>query len=155
MNLLFNRTHVYNYNHPQEYVQHKLKYICNRRFEDFSVDLIGNVKSDGSFELTNKWGFTNTTWLENREAYMRGGLKYTNGKPAIVVRLRPNIIFTTLFYIGLLLLVLELCGIKILPLPQMAMRVSILAVWEIAVAIFIIKATSSLRNRFERLMQLN
>lgn len=140
---------------PHERVQYKLKHLCNRRFEDYSVDVIGKAKSDGSFELTNKWGFTQSSWLENREAYMHCGIKQKEGHAALEINLRPNIIFTILFYAALLMLVLELCHIKILPFQSMVIRIAILVFLQLLTAFFIFRVTTSLRTKFERLMQLN
>ena len=155
MNLLFKRKHIYKPKLTADKVQHKLSYICNRRFEDYSVDLIGNVHPDGSFELTNKWGFTEKEWIENRQAYLQGGLKETDNAALVEIKLRPNIIFICLFYIGLILLGLELCNLKVLPLSIKELRIGIIAFYQLVLIIMMIRVTNSLRNRFERLMQLN
>lgn len=155
MNLLFKRKLVYTPQLPAEQVEYKLHYICNRRFDDFSVDLVGYVKPDGSFELTNKWGFTEKRWIENREAYLQGGIRQQGEQAAVEVKLRPNIIFIILFYLGVLLLTLELCSIKLLPVATREIRLVVLSIFMVVVTVLIVRATNTLRGRFERLMQLN
>ena len=155
MNLLFKRKHIYRPQLPAEQVHCQLKYICNRRFEDYSIDLIGNVNADGSFEITNKWGFTEKEWIENREAYLRGGLKQTNNAPMVEINLRPNIIFIILFYAGLAVVALELCNLKVLPFQMKEVRIGVIAGYQLLIIGLIIRVTNALRSRFEQLMQLN
>lgn len=155
MNLLFRRKIVYTPKLPPEQVHHKVQFICNRRFDDYATDLIGYVRPDGHFKMTHKWGFTEKRWIENRDAYLYGGIRREGEQAAVEVNLRPNILYIILFYTGLLLFVLELLSVRLIPLATRDVRLTILGVVVLLAMALILRATNQLRSRFEQLMQLN
>ena len=155
MNLLFRRKFVYTPQLPAEQVQHKVQFICNRRFDDYATNLIGYVKPDGQFKMTHKWGFTEKRWIENRDAYLYGGIRREGELAAVEVNLRPNILYIILFYIASLLFLLELLSVRLIPLASKEIRLAVLGALVMLATAFIVRATNQLRNRFEHLMQLN
>jgi hypothetical protein len=155
MNLFFHLRQKYYVPHPTEQVQKKLRFITNRRFEDYSIDVVGKLEPDGRFELMNKWGITNTPLIENRRAYLQGHLAHSNEGSCLEIRLRPNVIFIVSFYISLLLLVLEVYNISIIPHFSKLTKLAILGSLNLILITLIVLSVHSLKKRFEQLMQLN
>lgn len=154
MNIFFHQIHKYFIGLPKEQVQQKLKYVTTRRFDDFSIDIIGSLKDDGSFSLTNKFGISNTKLVENRLAYMRGNVVQNNEETVVEVNTRPNIILIILFYLTLLLFVIELFNLPLFGYASKGIRLSLLFIFSSALVMLMIYFTTQLKKRFERVMQL-
>jgi len=154
MNIFFHRIHKYFIGLPKEQVHQKLKHVTTRRFEDYSIDVIGSLKEDGSFMLTNKFGITKTKLVENRRAYMRGSLVQKNEKTVVEVNTRPNIILIVLFYLTIALFILELLNFPFYSYATKAMRIGLLLIISLVLVTLMIFFTEQLKNRFERVMQL-
>ena len=153
MDLIFRRKDVYTVHAPMSEVEYRLRYIINRRFDDFSIDLIGWFNSHG-FQLTHKWGLLESRWLEDRPAYMNGHLLDGNDATRIEVRTRPSKVFVLLFYIFLFFFAWELSGMRPflqLPLPWKA---ALLILPVILLFSIMQRSTYRLKRRFEELMQI-
>jgi len=155
MKIFFHRKHKYHVPQPSDQVQKKLRFITTRRYEDYSIDIVGRLEPDGRFELMHKWGITNTEIVENRRAYLQGLLSENHNGSCLEISLRPNIIFIIAFYITFLLLALEVSGINLIPYFTKSIKIILLCGVNLVMLAIIFVSINSLKKRFERLMQLN
>lgn len=155
MKVFFRQKYRYQLQLSQEQAEKKLRYIITRRFEDYSIDVVGHFGNDGRFELMNKWGITDTELIENRRAYLEGCLNSNEGGTFLEIDLRPNIVFIVAFYLTLLLLLFELLSISIIPFFTPAVKIIGLASFNLLLLAVMILSVNGLKKRFERLMQLN
>ncbi len=153
--MIFYRKHRYHLPHPSEQVQDKLRFITTRRYEDYSVDIVGRLEPDGRFELMHKWGITNTELIENRRAYLQGSLSENNNGSCLEISLRPNIVFVICFYISLALLIAEVVGVSLIPFLSKPVKIIALCCINSVLLGIMFISINSLKKRFERLMQLN
>lgn len=154
MNILFHRKHTYHLPHPTEQVQNKLRLITTRRYEDYSIDIVGRLEPDGRFELMNKWGITNTELVENRRAYLHGRLADSRNGSYVEISLRPNIVFIIFFYVSLAFLLLEVSGVSLIPYFSKPVKVIALCGINLVLLTVMFLSINGLKKRFERLMQL-
>ena len=151
---LFKRKHTYHGPEPVDETHRLLRRIITRRFDDFSVDVIGGLGPDGSFALTHKWGIIKTKWPENRPAYLKGRLQPKEKDTMIEVTIRPNIMLISLFYVFGFIFLFELSGMEnFIPCPWL-LKVSIPLVINMVIFMMITSSISGLRKRFERQMRL-
>jgi hypothetical protein len=155
MKMIFYRKHRYHLPQPSEQVQNKLRFITTRRYEDYSIDIVGRLEPDGRFELMHKWGITNTELVENRRAYLQGILTENKDGSYLEISLRPNIVFIISFYLTLLLLTLEVFGFNIVPYLSKPVKIIALCGVNLLLLGIIFVSVNSLKKRFESLMQLN
>jgi hypothetical protein len=155
MKILFKQKYNYQLQLSQEQAEKKLRYITTRRFEDYSIDVVGSFGNDGKFELMNKWGLTNTELVENRRAYLEGNLISNERGTFLEVSLRPNIVFIVAFYISLLLLLCELLSVSLIPFFSTGIKIICLASFNMLLLAVMILSVNELKKRFEKLMQLN
>jgi hypothetical protein len=155
MFILFHQKYKYELPHPTEQLQKKLHFITNRRYEDYSIDVVGRLEPDGRFELMNKWGITNTELVENRRAYLRGYVSDNNTGSYMEIKLRPNIVFIVCFYVFLALLVIEGVGVNLVPFLSKPITLAILTALTAGMFVLILLSVNGLKKRFEQLMQLN
>jgi hypothetical protein len=155
MKILFRQKYKYQLQLSQEQAEKKLRYITTRRFEDYSIDVVGSFGNDGRFELMNKWGLTNTELIENRRAYLEGNLASNERGTFLEVSLRPNIVFVVAFYIALLLLLCELLSVSLIPFLSPGIKIICLAFFKLFLLAIMIFSVNELKKRFERLMQLD
>jgi hypothetical protein len=139
---------------PLEKVEYKLRYITTRRYEDYSIDIIGKFEKNGKFHLTNKFGLTNVSWIENRRAYLEGRVRNLNEGAQIEIKLRPNKVLIILFYISILLFFGALAGLRI-PFLSRLSALTIILIFSLILLITMFVFTNALKKRFERLMQLS
>ena len=157
MDALFTIKNNYLVDNSKDNVASELAGILDRRWYDFSENVSGQINPDGSFKISPKWalGYIKVLGMSQQFSYLIGKLKEENNQTRIEISTRPNYTLVVAFYFLPLLLLLKLFGFNIL--PEMTMGQLLLTVMVICVALAIIMITGvyMLRNRFERLMQLN
>ena len=154
MKIFFRQKYKYQLQLSPEQAEKKLLYITTRRFEDYSIDVVGSF-DDGKFELMNKWGLTDTALIENRRAYLEGSLKAHGSDTFLEITLRPNIVFVISFYISLFLLLCELSSVSLIPIFSSGIKIICLASFNLLLLAVMILSVNELKKRFERLMQLD
>jgi len=155
MKVFFWQEYSYQLALTQEQVEKKLRYITNRRFEDYSVDLVGSLDSNGKFELMNKWGLTDVEWLGNRRAYLQGRIVSDEQGTRLHVSLRPNLVLILVFYVSLALLICELTGVSLIPFFSAATKIFCLSILNVLLLATMFYSLTRLKQRFEALMQLD
>lgn len=152
--LLFKRTHAYQLDIPFNDAESKLKFIITRRFDDYSIDVIGGLGKDGSFSLTNKWGLANINWVENRPAYLTGALSKNEEATLVEIKIRPNIVFVVFFYLLMALLVIEVLSLEtLLQVPSEIKIVGVL-LFSLILLLVMFVCTNGLKRKFEQLMHI-
>jgi len=154
MKILFRQKYKYQLQLSPEQAEKKLLHITTRRFEDYSIDVVGSF-GDGKFELMNKWGLTDTELVENRRAYLEGTLQANESGTFLEIRIRPNVVFVISFYISLFLLLCELSSVSLIPFFSSGIKIICLASFNLLLLAVMILSVSELKKRFERLMQLD
>src|SRR4051812_3705787 len=119
MSLLFYHRHTYDVHRPVEQVETRLKQIVTRRWEDYSMDLVGRLSDEGRFSLRSKWPLVNVQWIDNHPGYIRGMVIKSPQGAQIKTVTTPNKVLVGCFYATLALLFLEIAGLEnIVPLTQ-------------------------------------
>lgn len=154
MFLFFKRRHYYVVDRPADQVQSKLKWIVTRRWDDFSVDIIGRLTQDGKFTLTGKWELTPVKWIENSPGYIDGHIIPSNQQTNIHITTKPNRLLVCLFYVTIILLVIEASGLENFIQIEKKMKIAFLSVLAVIFLSAIIILKNNIRKSFEVLMQL-
>ena len=152
--LFFKKSHSYVVDRPAEQVQSKLRWIITRRWDDFSVDIIGRMTQDGKLNLTGKWNLTHIKWIENSPGYIDGHIIPSNNRTSIQITTKPNRLLVCLFYAIMILFAIEATGLEnFIPIERKMKLAFLLALAGMLLsAIVILK--NNIRKRFEVLMQL-
>ena len=154
MNLLFHHKHTYIVDRPIEQVQTRLKWIVTRRWEDYSMDLVGRIYKNDCFSLKTKWGFTNITWIDNNAGHIQGNLAAAPEGTKIRITTTPNKLLVTLFYLAAALLCVVAIDVEnIIPLAK-NLKIAFLVGVNSILILLIILFRNGVRKRFEELMQL-
>jgi hypothetical protein len=154
MSLLFNHRKIYVVDRPVEQVATRLKQIVTRRWEDYSMDLVGRLNDEGSFSLRSKWPLVNVQWLDNNPGHIQGMLVPSSAGTHIKTITRPNKLLVGCFYATLALLLLEVTGVEtIIPVAQ-KIKVAVLVTLNVALLTLIIIFRNGIKRRFEELMEL-
>jgi hypothetical protein len=153
MNFLFRTTSTYHVDLPYEQVEARLKYITTRRYEDYSIDLVGQLDKEGKFPLTHKWGITNLRWIENRYAYLIGELRQKDEGTEVRICIRPNLVLIVLFLLGMVCLFAVLFNLKISALTK-ELKLLTLIGFNLLVFWLMIICSKGLKKRFEELMRI-
>jgi len=154
MMLLFHQKQTYVVQRPVDQVETRLKWIVTRRWEDYSMDLVGRLYTGGEFSLRSKWAWTSIQWIDNNPGRIKGILEGDQQQTRICIIARPNQLLVGLFYLFLGLLALEIAGMEnIIPLSK-NVKIAFLAGVNFILALLIILFRNGIRKRFEELMQL-
>jgi hypothetical protein len=154
MKLLFYHKQTYTIDQPVEQVQTRLQWIVTRRWEDYSMDLVGRLYDGRNFSLRSKWTWSNIEWIDNNPGHIRGELLPEADRTRIRIITRPNKVLVGLFYFFLLLLLAELIHIEhILPFAT-NIKIAFLAGVNSVLLVLILLFRNGLKRRFEELMQL-
>jgi hypothetical protein len=154
MFLFFKKSHSYTVDRPVEQVQSKLRWIITRRWDDFSVDIIGRMTHDGRFNLTGKWNITPFKWIENSPGYIDGRLIPLKERTSIHITTKPNRFLVFLFYLATVLLVVEVSGLETFIAVERKIKVTLLVVVATLLLTAIVILQNNIRRSFEVLMQL-
>ena len=154
MDIFFTHKHKYTVNDTVDNVQANIESITDRRWYDFSNNITGRLNKDGSFKLTHKWSFAVMGWIENSPAYLSGTLTVDNNKTIIDTTLRPNSAFVMFFYILTVLFVCELLEIDTFIQGPKTFKLLFFPFFNLILFGLMKMFTTGLRNRFERLLQL-
>jgi hypothetical protein len=154
MSLLFHHRQTYDVHRPVEQVQTRLKQIVTRRWEDYSMDLVGRLNEEGNFTLRSKWPLVNVEWIYNNPGAIEGMLIKSSGGTQIKTVTTPNKLLVGFFYGTLALLVLEISGLEtIIPIAQ-KIKVAMLVTLNVIVFTLTILFRNGVKRRFEELMGL-
>lgn len=154
MFLFFKKSYNYIVDRPAEQVQSKLRWIITRRWDDFSVDIIGRMSGDGKFNLTGKWNLTPIKWIENSPGYIDGHIIPSNNRTNIQITTKPNRLLVCLFYLTMILFVVEVAGLENFVQIERKIKVTFLLILTILLLTTIIILKNNIRRSFEVLMQL-
>ena len=155
MKLFFYHKHTYVVDRPVEQVETRLKWIVTRRWEDYSMDLVGRLYHGGEFSLRSKWAWTNIQWIDNNPGHIQGVLIPSEKHTKISITTRPNKFLVALFYIFLALLVLEITVLgNLIPLEK-NLKIAFLTGANFILLLLILLYRNGVRRRFEELMQLS
>jgi hypothetical protein len=155
MNLLFHHKQTYVVNQPVEEMQSRLRWIVTRRWEDYSMDLVGRLYQEGKFSLRSKWPLVNIEWIDNNPGYIRGVIAASSEGTEIKMVIRPNKILVALFYIATALLCLEIANLESLIPVAKNLKIAFLAGVNVILLPVIIIFRDGVRKRFEELMRLS
>jgi hypothetical protein len=154
MDIFFTHRRKYKVNDNVDNVRANLQGIADRKWNDFSNNITGRLNADDSFKLTHKWSFAVFRWIENSPAYLSGTLTTEGNKTIIQTSLRPNSIFVMFFYLFTVLFLCEAVGIDTFFQGPKSLNLLFFAFFNLVLFGLIKMYTSRLRNRFERLLQL-
>jgi len=154
MFLLFNHRKTYLVDRPVEQVETRLKQIVTRRWEDYSMDLVGRLNEEGCFSLRSKWPLINVEWIDNNPGYIQGELLGSSVGTQIRTITRPNKVLVGCFYATLVLLLFEITGVEtVIPVAQ-KIKVAFLVTLNVLLLTMIIFFRNGIKKRFEELMGL-
>jgi len=154
MDIFFTHRYKYIVNDTVDNVRANIESITDRRWYDFSDNITGRLNADGSFKLTHKWSFAVIRWLENSPAYLSGTLTGDGNKTVINTTLRPNSGLVFFFYLLAILFLCEVIGINTLIQGPKSFKLLFLPFFNLILFGLMKMFTTGLRNRFERLLQL-
>jgi CBS domain containing-hemolysin-like protein len=154
MDIFFTIRHRYLVNDTVDNVLAKIESIIDRRWYDFSENITGRLNSDGSFKLTHKWSFAVIRWIENSPAYLSGTITADGNKAIIDTTIRPNSGLVMFFYLLTILFVCELVGINTFIQGPKTYKLLFFPFFNLILFVLMKMFTTGLRNRFERLLQL-
>ena len=156
MNLLFQSSHHYTIDRPSDQVEGKLRSIVTRRWDDYSMDVVGFLKRDGSFCITNKWGITRKyRGIDNKGAHITGKLKGDATNTSLKITTGPNRLLLTLFYLSLSLSLFEFSGLESMIPVHPYIKSGLFLLTSLLLLFFMFSHKKSLITRFEDLMQLH
>jgi hypothetical protein len=151
MNWIFFLNRTYRPALPQEELERRLRFLANRRFEDYTIDLIGHLYPDQRFRFTHKWASIRWRFREDRAAYLTGEWEEEGQDTCLRIRVRPNRALVLTFLLALLLLGAELALPGLLPLPgETGLAAAVAAVMLPCILMAIVN--SRLAKRFEKLL---
>ena len=154
MSLLFHHRQTYDVNRPVEQVRTRLKQIVTRRWEDYSMDLVGRLNEEGTFSLRSKWPLVNVEWIDNNPGAIQGELVKSSDGTKIKTVTIPNKLLVGCFYATLALLLFEIAGLEtIIPIAQ-KVKVALLITVNVVVLTLIILFRNGVKRRFEELMDI-
>ena len=138
-------------------VRSQIKSLVERRPFDFSENISGTLNEDDSFKLSPKWTFGSLKvfGIQQDMTYLNGKLKEDNGQTIIETMARPNYAIVAIFYFMVLLFVAKLFGINTFFQTSLIETLLAFPIICLPLAGIMIFGAKSLRERFERLMQLN
>ena len=156
MNAFFTVKNRYVINDTLDNVNADLAGILNRRWYDFSENITGKLYKDGRFTLSPKWtlGHLRVLGMSQDMTFLTGSLRQEGGAIIIETVTRPNYALVAAFYFPLLLVLLKAFGLEIFlkgTLTQLLLAIPPVCS---VLAMIMIFSVFRLRNRFERLMQL-
>ena len=154
MNLFFQRSHTYVVNRPIDQVKNRLTWIVTRRWDDFSMDLVGRLQQDGEFSLTKKFGLTSLEWIDDTPAYIRGTLDGKESGTNIRIVTEPNRYMVSFFYLLMGLFLVELLEWETMIPLEKNLKIGILAATCGLLLVVMYLFSNNIRKRFEQLMQL-
>jgi hypothetical protein len=137
-------------------VSSELSSILDRRWYDFSENISGRLNEDGTFKLSPKWtlGSLKVFGMLQDMTYLSGTLKEDSNKTIIETTTRPNYALIAAFYFPLLLLLIKLFGFDIFIEGTLTQLLLVIPAVCFVLAVVMAFSVIRLRNRFERLMQL-
>ena len=154
MNILFTQRYKYTINEDIDNVRDDIESIINKRCYDFSVNMKGRFKSDGSFLLTHKLSLAIIRCVETSPAYLTGTLSFKDNKTTIDTSVRPNSLFVGLFYLMIILFVCELFGNSMFIGESKTFSLIFFPLFSILLFGLIKLFTIGIRKKFERLLHL-
>ena len=155
MDLFFTRRYKYIVNDTTDNVRRDFESITTRRWHDFSENITGRLKNDGSFTLTHKWSFAVIKWIENSPAYLSGTLEAEGDKTKINVVLRPNSAFVLFFYLLAFLFIIELIGFNTFIEGPKLFKLLFFPFFNLILYGLMQMFATGLKNRFERMMKVD
>lgn len=155
MNVLFSIRNNYIIYDSFDNAYSQLADILNKPWYDFSENIAGTLSEDGRFKLSPKWqlGSLKVFGMMGDATYLIGRFREENGKIIIEATTRPNYALVASFYFLFLLLLLRIARVNLIEGPLSLFALMVLALCTIHAAIMV-TGVVRLRNRFERLMQL-
>ena len=137
-------------------VSSELSSILDRRWYDFYENISGRLNEDGTFKLSPKWtlGSLKVFGMLQDMTYLIGTLKEDGDKTIIETTTRPNYALIAAFYFPLLLLLKKLFGFDIFIEGTLTQLLLVIPAVCFALVLIMVFSVIRLRNRFERLMQL-
>ncbi len=154
MKLFFYHKQTYVVNRPVEQVQTRLNWIVTRRWEDYSMDLVGRLYNGEEFSLRSKWAWTSLQWIDNNPGHIQGRLLPGAQGTKITITTRPNKMLVGLFYFFLMLLLLEIVSLEnLIPIAK-NIKIAFLAGVNFILVMLIILFRNGIKKRFEELMDL-
>ncbi|HWI89750.1 MAG TPA: hypothetical protein VNT20_00690 [Flavisolibacter sp.] len=137
-------------------ISSELSNILDRRWYDFSENILGRLNEDGTFKLSPKWtlGSLKVFGMLQDMTYLIGALKKEDDKTIIETTTRPNYALIVAFYFPLLLLLAKLFGFDIFIEGTLTQLLLVIPAVCFVLAVIMAFSVVRLRNRFERLMQL-
>lgn len=137
-------------------ISSELSSILDRRWYDFTENISGRLNEDGTFKLSPKWtlGSLKVFGMLQDMTYLIGTLKEHGDKTIIETTTRPNYALIAAFYFPLLLLLLKIFGLDIFIEGTLTQLLLVIPVVCSFLALIMVFSVIRLRNRFERLMQL-
>lgn len=156
MDPFFTVKNRYIVNDKLDEVRSELTHLLDRRWYDFSENISGRVNEDWSFRLYPKWtlGYLNVFGMSQNMTYLIGTLKEDGNKTVIETTTRPNYALIVAFYFPILLLILKVFGFNIFIEGTLTQLLLVIPAVCFVLAAIMVFSVLSLRNRFERLMQL-
>ena len=154
MDILFTRRYKYTTHNSVDDVRADVEAIIDRRWYDFSVNMTGRFKSDGSFIFTHKWSLAIIRWVETSPAYLNGTISSEDSKTIIETSVRPNSLFVLLFYLFIALFLVQLVGRSIIIGESKSVSLIYFLVFGLILFGFMQLFTIGLKNRFERLLRI-
>lgn len=154
MDFLFNSKREYKVFAPLDTVRQNITSVITRHWIDFSENLNGNFINDTEFIITPKWSLAIIRWLERDLTYLKGRLEAVSNQTTITITIRPNSIFVIMFYLFIILSVLEpLNGVFINEINA-TLKLLFFPLFAVIILSVILFSTYRMRRRFERLLNL-
>src|SRR5215203_1254457 len=114
------------------------------------------LPDSNSFRLSPKWtfGYLKVFGLSQNMTYLTGTLKDEGGRTIVETSTRPNYVLVAAFYLPLLLLLIKTFGFHIFIEGSLAQLLLAIPLVCFVLAMILVFSVLRLRNRFERLVQL-
>ena len=155
MDFLFSFNNRYVVNDTTDKVRSEIEAIAGRHWSDFSENITGKLKEDGSFRFTPKWTFGVIRGFGFQSfTYLIGTIAENNGKTVIQTKARPNYGIVAAFYCAVFVMFAKLFGVNILRNETVSEVFRSFSLLCFVLAGLMIFGALRLRSRFERLMQL-
>jgi hypothetical protein len=156
MNAFFTIRNTYLVDDSIDNVSSMIAGLLDRRWYDFSENISGKLQDDGSFKLSPKWtlGFLSVFGMSQDMTYLIGQIKQEGNETIIATSTRPNYALVAAFYLPLVMLFIKAFGLDIFIQGTWPQLLLVIPMPCFVLAMIMVFSVFRLRNRFERLMQL-
>jgi hypothetical protein len=137
-------------NNSIEDVREEIQGLMNHKWYELSPNITGKMRSDGSYQFTQKWMLGYIRGIESDPAYLNVKVLKEKEFTVINVKLRPNAGLVFFFYLIVALFVLELVGMQTMLEGPKVYKLLILPFFAVIIFGMMKWFTVGLKKRFER-----